>query len=161
MYSVASRRARGAAVAAGGANSAFSRLFATFASADAYLASLGPLSALPAGFRVGTHSIEFRPAELPDRTAKMTLTLIALDKPTSSFAAMFTSNSFPGAPVLVGRRRLASSPTVQAVIVNNKISNVCAPGGVADSEAVCSAVASALKLSSAEQVIPSSTGVIG
>jgi len=38
-------------------------------------------------------------------------------------------NAFPGAPVLVGRQRL-EAPRLGAVLVNNKISNVCAPGGV-------------------------------
>ena len=36
----------------------------------------------------------------------MTLTLIALEKPTADFAAVFTKNAFPGAPVIVGRKRL-------------------------------------------------------
>ncbi len=151
---------RGAAATSASASSAAA--FATFASADAYIASLKPHAVLPAGFRVGTQSLEFRPREVPDRTAKMTMTLITLDKPTDKFAAMFTSNSFPGAPVLVGRRRVAQSPSVQAIVVNNKISNVCAPGGVEDSEAVCAAVAKELRLAGgAEAVIPSSTGIIG
>jgi glutamate N-acetyltransferase/amino-acid N-acetyltransferase len=51
-------------------------------------------------------------------------------------------------------------PSVGAVIINNKISNVCAPGGVEASEAVCAAVARELKLAPG-QVLPSSTGVIG
>ncbi len=93
------------------------------------------------------------------KPAKMTLTLIALDRPTDSFAAMFTRNAFPGAPVIIGRRRL-DEPTLGAVIVNNKVSNVCAPDGVAASERICGAVAERLKLKPA-QVLPSSTGVIG
>lgn len=133
---------------------------ATYASADEYLRSLEPHGVLPKGFRVGTQSLDFKPIEVPDRTAKMTLTLIALDKPTDKFAAMFTSNTYPGAPVLVGRKRL-NEKHIQAIVVNNKISNVCAPGGVQDSEAVCAAVAKELGLPSAEHVIPSSTGIIG
>jgi glutamate N-acetyltransferase/amino-acid N-acetyltransferase len=58
--------------------------------------------------------------------------LIALDKPTSDFAAVFTKNAFPGAPVIVGRKRLESQ-NLGAIIINNKISNVCAPGGEAAS----------------------------
>ena len=34
------------------------------------------------------------------------LTLIALDRPTPDFAALFTKNALPGAPVIIGRRRL-------------------------------------------------------
>ena len=91
----------------------------------------------------------------------MAVTLIALDAPSPNFAAMFTKNAFPGAPIIVGRDRMAHSDALQAIVVNNKISNVCAPGGVADSERVCSTVASLLGLKSAAQVLPSSTGVIG
>ena len=75
----------------------------------------------------------------------MTLTLIALDRPTSAFALMFTRNAFPGAPVVIGRQRLAE-PTLGAVIVNNKISNVCAPGGVETSQRLCAATAAQLGL---------------
>ena len=89
----------------------------------------------------------------------MTLTLIALDKPTADFAAMFTNNAFPGAPVIIGRQRL-DEPVLGAIIINNKISNVCAPGGVEASEKICAETARLLNLSTTA-VLPSSTGVIG
>ena len=89
----------------------------------------------------------------------MTLTLIALDQPTPDFAAMFTRNALPGAPIIVGRQRL-HEPTLGAVIVNNKVSNVCAPGGVAASEKICARLANLLNLTPG-QILPSSTGVIG
>jgi glutamate N-acetyltransferase/amino-acid N-acetyltransferase len=98
------------------------------------------------------------PAEV-DKPAKMNLTLIVLDEPTPAFGAVFTTNAFPGAPVLVGRERLRE-PTLGAVVVNNKVSNVCAPGGVEASERLCAEVARGLGLS-ASQVLPCSTGVIG
>lgn len=52
---------------------------------------------------------------------------------------------------------------MQALVINNKVSNVCAGGdGVADSEEICASVASRLKLSMGPtSVLPSSTGVIG
>ncbi len=115
-------------------------------------------SALPQGFRVGTASFEFTPVEVP-KPARMNLTLVALDGPTPAFAAKFTRNAFPGAPVVVGRRRLAE-PRLGALVVNNKISNVCAPGGVEDAERVCGEVARHLGLA-ANEVLPASTGVIG
>jgi glutamate N-acetyltransferase / amino-acid N-acetyltransferase len=115
-------------------------------------------SALPAGFRVGAARFDFTPAEAP-KPAKMTLTLIALDNPTPDFAAVFTRNAFPGAPVIVGRARLGE-PSLSAIIVNNKISNVCAPGGVEAAERVCGEAARLLGCRQAE-VLPSSTGVIG
>lgn len=130
----------------------------TFSSRDEHRAWLATQSALPRGFRVGTTRFDFMPKEAP-KPAKMTLTLIALDQPTSAFAAMFTKNAFPGAPVIVGRRRLAE-PALGAIIINNKISNVCAPGGVETSERVCAETARLLGLP-ATAVLPSSTGVIG
>jgi len=130
----------------------------TFASQAAHQAWLETQAALPAGFRVGTASLTFTPAEAP-KPARMTLTLVALDRPTPDFAAVFTRNAFPGAPIVIGRQRLAQ-PALGAVVVNNKISNVCAPDGVAAAERICAAVAAGLGLE-AHQVLPSSTGVIG
>jgi glutamate N-acetyltransferase / amino-acid N-acetyltransferase len=119
---------------------------------------LAQQAALPAGFRVGAARFDFTPAEAP-KPAKMTLTLIALDQPSGAFAAVFTRNAFPGAPVVVGRTRL-SEPSLAAIIVNNKISNVCAPGGVEAAEKVCAETARLLGRAPSE-VLPSSTGVIG
>ena len=119
---------------------------------------LASQAALPAGFRVGATRFEFLPKEAP-KPAKMTLTVIALDQPTASFAALFTRNAFPGAPIVIGRKRLAE-PALAAIMVNNKVSNVCAPGGVEASEKICEATARALGFSPA-QILPSSTGVIG
>jgi glutamate N-acetyltransferase/amino-acid N-acetyltransferase len=107
---------------------------------------------------VGTARFEFMPREAP-KPAKMTLTLIALDRPTPDFAALFTRNALPGAPIIIGRQRLEEA-SLGAVIVNNKVSNVCAPGGVAASEKICAELAKLLTLSPG-QILPSSTGVIG
>jgi glutamate N-acetyltransferase / amino-acid N-acetyltransferase len=115
-------------------------------------------AALPHGFRVGTTRFSFLPTEVP-KTAYMNLTLIALERPTPDFAAVFTRNAFPGAPVIIGRRRL-QEPTLGAVLINNKVSNVCAHGGIEASERLCAAVAPALGLKP-EEVLPCSTGVIG
>ncbi|TMW68284.1 hypothetical protein Poli38472_005752 [Pythium oligandrum] len=118
-------------------------------------------SRLPWGFSVGTTKFEFVPAEAPHLPASMTLSLIKPVKPTSLFGAVFTSNAFPGAPVLVGRTRLGEEK-LGAILVNNKISNVCASGGgVTDAQEVCDALAKHLRLESGNAVLPSSTGVIG
>jgi glutamate N-acetyltransferase/amino-acid N-acetyltransferase len=130
----------------------------TFSNRDAHREWLAAQSALPAGFRVGSTRFDFMPREAP-KPAKMTLTLITLEKPTPDFAAVFTRNAFPGAPIIVGRQRL-KEPTLGAIIVNNKISNVCAPGGVEASERICAETARLLGLN-ATQILPSSTGVIG
>ena len=130
----------------------------TFNDRASHRAWLARQARLPAGFRVGTTRFEFMPREAP-KPAKMTLTLIALDQPTPDFAALFTRNALPGAPVIIGRQRL-NEPTLGAIIVNNKVSNVCAPGGVAASERICAELARLLTLSPG-QILPSSTGVIG
>jgi glutamate N-acetyltransferase / amino-acid N-acetyltransferase len=130
----------------------------TFASREAHRAWLSTQAILPAGFRVGTTRFEFVPAEVP-KPAAMNLTLLALDKPTPDFAAVFTRNALPGAPIVIGRCRL-DEPSLGAIVVNNKISNVRAPDGVATAERLCAGVASALGVAG-NQVLPSSTGVIG
>lgn len=130
----------------------------SFPNRDAHRAWLASQAALPAGFRVGCTRFEFMPKEAP-KPARMTLTFIALEEPTTSFAAMFTRNAFPGAPVIVGRKRLGE-PTLGAIIINNKISNVCAPGGVETAERICAAAAQSLGFKPS-QILPSSTGVIG
>ena len=132
-------------------------------SLSSYLSAL-EVHQLPAGFRCGVCGFTFAPAELDGAsTAVMNLTLLAMDAPTDDWAAVFTRNRFPGAPVKVGRARLAGGGALQAVVINNKISNVCAANdGVAASEAVCRGVASELGLEGgAEAVLPLSTGVIG
>jgi len=119
---------------------------------------------LPEGFSVGVSSFEFFPEELPrtqgQKPASMNISLIVPDAPTSKYAAMFTQNTFPGAPVKVGRALLKGQSPLCAVVINNKISNVHPKqSGVADAERVCKQVADSLKSDS--QVFPSSTGVIG
>src|SRR6266568_4547263 len=79
----------------------------TFQSAAEHRAWLATQARLPRGFRAGTATLEFAPVEVPTKRGRMTLTLVALDRPSTAFAAAFTRNAFPGAPVLVGRRRAA------------------------------------------------------
>ena len=127
----------------------------SFSSQGEYLSYLSSISTLPKGFSVGTTTFTFTPFEV-SKILPMNLTLIRTDNPTSSFAALFTSNLCCGGPVIVGKERLKSSSHLQAIVINNKISNVC-PGGVADggagdSDALCAAVANALRLGSKELV---------
>jgi glutamate N-acetyltransferase/amino-acid N-acetyltransferase len=65
--------------------------------------------------------------------------------------------------VIVGRKRIAAGGPLHALVINNKVSNVCAGGdGVGNAEQVCEAVAQALDLpGGSDTVLPSSTGVIG
>ncbi len=127
-------------------------------SIESHRAWLASQAALPAGFRVGTARFSFVPVEVA-KPGTMTVTVIALDRPTDAFAAMFTKNAFPGAPVRIGRAMLEKK-TLSAIVVNNKISNVCAPEGVAASLRVCEGLAAALEVP-AETILPCSTGIIG
>lgn len=129
-----------------------------FESRAAHRAWLTTQAALPRGFRVGTTRFDFVPFEV-SKQATMTLTLIALERPSPDFAAVFTKNAFPGAPILIGRKRLESAG-LGAILINNKISNVCAPGGLEVSEGLCRDVARLLNFSESA-VLPCSTGVIG
>ncbi|WP_242336039.1 MULTISPECIES: bifunctional ornithine acetyltransferase/N-acetylglutamate synthase [Anaeromyxobacter] len=130
----------------------------TFASRAEHRAWLEAQSALPEGFCIGTTSFEFVPVEAP-KPGRMKLTLVALDRPTPAFAAKFTRNAFPGAPVIVGKRRL-DGPTLGGIVVNTKIANVCAPGGIEAAERVGAEAARLIGIAP-EEVLPSSTGVIG
>ena len=124
-----------------------------------YLSSQGQL---PDGFKTSVGSFGFNPVELPTLSTTMAMTLIVPDEPTDSFAAMFTSNAIAGHPVHVGRDILAdSSAKLGGIVINNKISNVGAPGGKEHALTVTAAVARELGLESGVYVLPSSTGVIG
>lgn len=129
-----------------------------FSSNAEHLKWIATQSSLPVGFRVGTTTFEFTPREAP-KPSKMTISVIVLDEPTEKFAAVFTKNAFPGAPVVIGRQRLGEN-RLRAIIINNKVSNVCAPHGLESAEAVCAKAAEILGCES-NDILPSSTGVIG
>ena len=132
-----------------------------FANQKEYLEYLETISKLPEGFSVGNSRFNFKPFEV-EKTLPMNVTIIMTEKPTTSFAAMFTSNQFPGGPIIIGKDRIKSSEFLQAVVVNNKISNVCPGGsldrGASDSDSICEAAAATMKLGSKSMVLPSSTG---
>jgi len=89
----------------------------------------------------------------------MKLGLLVADKPCSSFAAVFTRNAFPGHPVVLARQRMQQA-TMQGVVVNNKISNVGAPGGLQHAIEL-SAEASHLLDIPQDALFAASTGIIG
>lgn len=137
----------------------------SFETKEEYEEYLLQASGLPIGFATGTAKGTFVPIEAPSM-GKLPIkgTIIYLkDGPSDSWAAVFTKNKFPGAPIKVGRKRLASGKPIQALVINNKISNVCSGGdGEGNAEMVCEAVANILELpEGSESVLPSSTGVIG
>ncbi|CAK9074504.1 Arginine biosynthesis bifunctional protein ArgJ [Durusdinium trenchii] len=137
-----------------------------FASEEDYLKTLELEGALPKGFQIGCSSLRFVPEEAKEMgQLPMKLTVLCLDEPSDRVAAVFTQNAFPGAPVRLGKQRMASQEKIQAIVVNNKISNVSPPdddGGLSASAKVCEALATSLQLpGGGSSVLPSSTGVIG
>ncbi len=131
-----------------------------FTSQEQYLRYLDSRGGLPEGFRVGTGELAFFPRERSLQTPlPMRLTLILLDEPSGDFAGVYTRNTFPGAPVLIGRQRLDGAQ-VRGVLINNKISNVRAPRGVEDAEELLSELGR-LVGAPAGEFFPASTGIIG
>jgi glutamate N-acetyltransferase/amino-acid N-acetyltransferase len=125
-----------------------------------YTAYLEKIGELPRGFRVGTRRISFFPRERPVKEPlPMTLTLVVLDELTDLFGGVFTRNAFPGAPVIIGRKRL-NSRTVRGILINNKVSNVGAPRGTEDAEEILFSLGS-LTGAGADAFFPASTGIIG
>ncbi|MHB1958304.1 MAG: bifunctional glutamate N-acetyltransferase/amino-acid acetyltransferase ArgJ [Acidobacteriaceae bacterium] len=109
----------------------------------------------PAGFRFGAVRAGIKPSGKPDFACAD-----AVEGTTA--AAVFTSNLLMAAPVLVGRDHLRrSGGRVRFVAVNAGNAN-CATGeqGIAACLAVCKAAAKEFGCS-AEEVFPSSTGIIG
>ncbi|MBM7649866.1 glutamate N-acetyltransferase/amino-acid N-acetyltransferase [Bacillus ectoiniformans] len=78
----------------------------------------------------------------------------------SAAAAMFTKNQFCGAPITVGRKNIADGH-LQAFVINSKNANVATgEKGIADVYKITEAAAAELSIS-AEDILPSSTGIIG
>ncbi len=105
-------------------------------------------------------TLSFTPVERPDGNAQeMNLAFLLNRGPEASVAGVTTKNRFPGAPVILTRRRLDIGG-FRAILVNNRIANVAVPSGLDDARTVAAAAASAFSLAP-ETVLPSSTGIIG
>ena len=112
---------------------------------------------VPQGFLAAGGTCGIKESGKPD------LTLIAADRPCSA-AAVFTTNQFKGAPVLVGMRHLDNSGfgTARAIICNSGNANVAtlAKGGEQHAIDMCKAAAEVVGCDPGE-ALPASTGVIG
>ena len=87
------------------------------------------------------------------------LAIFSSDVPAAA-AAIFTRNQFPGAPVIVGRE-LIQGGTLQAIVVNSRVSNVgTGEPGIENARRMGRAAARELGIDPAH-VLMSSTGVIG
>ena len=106
----------------------------------------------PRGFRCASRNCGLKPAGYD-------LSLFHTKVPAQA-AALFTRNRFPGAPVLVGRE-LIRGGRLSGVVVNSKVSNVgTGETGIANARRMGAAAAAELEVP-AEEVLMSSTGVIG
>ena len=109
---------------------------------------------LPLGYAYAATYAGIRQVEKDD------LALIVSGLPASA-AAVFTQNLVQASPVRLGRRHLkASKGLVGAVVINAGNANCASRTGDAVALATCKAAARLLKLP-VNQVLPSSTGVIG
>lgn len=110
---------------------------------------------IPKGFRFVSSTAGIKHSGLPD------LAIAVSDRPASA-AAMFTTNQFVAAPVIVGRQNLKQSGgRLRVVIVNSGNAN-CATGdpGLLAAESTCCVLAKEIGVDASE-VLPSSTGIIG
>jgi glutamate N-acetyltransferase/amino-acid N-acetyltransferase len=109
---------------------------------------------LPLGFQYASIYAGIR------KTDKDDVSLIVSERPAAA-AAVFTSNVVQAAPILLARKHItASKGLVKALLINAGNANCATRTGAAVSLATSRAVAQALDCP-VEQVIPSSTGVIG
>lgn len=94
------------------------------------------------------------------KKTKLDLAVIASEVPAAA-AGVFTTNLVQAAPVKVTREHLARSGTAKAVVINSANANACTgPQGILDAQAMAAAAAEHLGCSP-EEVLVSSTGVIG
>jgi glutamate N-acetyltransferase/amino-acid N-acetyltransferase len=115
---------------------------------------------LPAGFRCAATSLSFFPQEKKvNAPMQMNLSLLFSEDEIKSFGAVFTRNTFCGAPVSINKKRL-SEPFIHGILINNKISNVCTRSGIHDAEDILSSLGDILHRPSAA-FLPASTGIIG
>jgi len=110
---------------------------------------------LPGGFFWGSATAGIKASGNPDLA-------VAVASPGTIGAAMFTSNRVAAAPIIVGRRHIASTGgRVGAVLVNSGNAN-CATGEQGIDGCVSTCVAAAQTFGCIfDEVIPSSTGIIG
>jgi glutamate N-acetyltransferase / amino-acid N-acetyltransferase len=111
---------------------------------------------LPTGFVSGALTAGLRSGFAPD------VAVVATEAELASAAAVFTTNRFAAAPVVVAREALrAAGGRVRGVVLNAGCANAgTGPGGLDDARRMAAAVAAAVGCDP-ELVLPASTGLIG
>jgi len=111
--------------------------------------------ALPLGFRYGAAKAGLKRSGRPD------FALIVADAPASA-AAAFTANRVTAAPLIIDKEHLRTSGAKVRVVAINAGNANCAAGqaGLDAARATCEAAAQLFGCQ-AEEVFPSSTGIIG
>ncbi|MCQ2396492.1 MAG: bifunctional glutamate N-acetyltransferase/amino-acid acetyltransferase ArgJ [Lentisphaeria bacterium] len=108
----------------------------------------------PKGYRAAGVTAGLKPSGQPD------LAMLVSDAP-AVVAASFTSNLFAAAPVEWDRKIVRQETPVRAVVVNSGVANACTGvQGAQDAKVMASYAAEKLGIA-AEEVLVSSTGVIG
>ncbi|MBN8730769.1 MAG: bifunctional glutamate N-acetyltransferase/amino-acid acetyltransferase ArgJ [Acidobacteria bacterium] len=109
---------------------------------------------LPLGYRYASSYAKIR------KVAKDDLALIVSDTPATA-AAVFTANQVAAAPVVLSRQHLAATKgKLRAFLINAGNANCATRTGMEVAQQTAAAAAAALNIP-ANQVLPSSTGVIG
>ncbi|MGD0893474.1 MAG: bifunctional glutamate N-acetyltransferase/amino-acid acetyltransferase ArgJ [Terracidiphilus sp.] len=110
---------------------------------------------IPRGFQFGATKAGLKKSGRPD------FALIVADQPASA-AAAFTANRVTAAPLIVDKQHLHATGSLVRVVAINAGNANCAAGeaGLAAARATCNAAAEVFACP-AEQVFPSSTGIIG
>jgi glutamate N-acetyltransferase/amino-acid N-acetyltransferase len=106
----------------------------------------------PRGFRTASRNCGLKPVAKD-------LSVFFSEVPAAA-AAVFTRNRFPGAPIILGRETIRRG-RLQAIVVNSKVSNVgTGEEGIVNAQRMAIATAAEFGLR-ADEVLVSSTGVIG
>ncbi|MGE4296709.1 MAG: bifunctional glutamate N-acetyltransferase/amino-acid acetyltransferase ArgJ [Desulfovibrionaceae bacterium] len=112
------------------------------------------MTAIPKGFLFAAHNAGLRYKDRND-------VALLVSETEATAAAVFTTNKFQAAPVLVGQDVLAARRTARAVLINAGQANACTGSqGLADCRESVRLVAEAVGVP-AGAVLPGSTGVIG
>jgi glutamate N-acetyltransferase / amino-acid N-acetyltransferase len=107
----------------------------------------------PIGFRAGACAAGIK------TSGKLDVAMLVCDAPATA-AAVFTTNRVVAAAVVVGRKNIAAGK-LRGIVVNAGNANACTGRqGLRDAERMCRLASAEIKCP-AEQILPSSTGIIG